>query len=254
MMAEEDRARHTLTNCRACPIGDDQQMYLLLRCNKIVERGHQEPVQQQERPPVGERQAPVGGVQPEPGLFTERFKELLSTTPNMAIGASCKDIGRSIEKTFNEHTKNYEHSTKLHDALQPKKANHPDQVTKKAKDAIIAEALASVKHQAAKNDFYSLNTVDQSERGYERARLIAQRDTTNRPSRPRSSTGRLESYQYDEDALRTVLVDNQDDLESLNWSLTSSRYVQLINASCQWPKNEGHVCYSAFFTENLKTC
>ena len=75
MMAEEDRARHTLTNCRACPIGDDQQMYLLLRCNKIVERGHQEPAQQQphqpdrvpaavpqqqvpdlqERPPVSER-------------------------------------------------------------------------------------------------------------------------------------------------------------------------------------------------------
>ena len=253
MMAEEDRARHTLTNCRACPIGDDQQMYLLLRCNKIVERGHQEPVQQQERPPVGERQAPVGGVQPEPGLFTERFKELLSTTPNMAIGASCKDIGRSIEKTFNEHTKNYEHSTKLHDTLQPKKANHPDQVTKKAKDAIIAEALASVKHQAAENDFYSLYTGDQSERGYERARLIAQRDTTNRPSRPRSSTGRLESYQYDEEALRTVLVDNQDDLESLNWSLTS-RNVQLKNASGQWPKNGGQVCCYAFFTENLKTC
>ena len=252
MMAEEDRARHTLTNCRACPIGDDQQMYLLLRCNKIVERGHQEPVQQQERPPVGERQAPVGGVQPEPGLFTERFKELLSTTPNMAIGASCKDIGRSIEKTFNEHTKNYEHSTKLHDTLQPKKANHPDQVTKKAKDAIIAEALASVKHQAAENDFYSLYTGDQSERGYERARLIAQRDT-NRPWRPRSSTGRLESYHYDEEALRTVLVDNQDDLEILNWSLTS-RNVQLKNASGQWPKNGGQVCCYASFTETLKTC
>ena len=135
----------------------------------------------------------------------------------MAIGASCRDIGRSIEKTFNEHTKNYEHSTKLHDALQPKKANHPDQVTKKAKDAIIAEALASVKHQAAENDFYSLYTGDQSERGYERARLIAQRDTTNRPSRPISSTGRLESYHDDVEALRTVLVENQDDLESLNW-------------------------------------
>ena len=104
-------------------------MYLLLRCNKIVERGHQEPAQQQPQQPdrvpaaVPQQQAPD---LPEPGLFTERFKELLSTTPNMAIGASCRDIGRSIEKKFNEHTKNYEHSTKLHDALQPKKANHPD--------------------------------------------------------------------------------------------------------------------------------
>ena len=49
----------------------------------------------QERAPVGERQAAVGGAQPEPGLFTEMFKELHSTTPNMAIGASCRDIGRA---------------------------------------------------------------------------------------------------------------------------------------------------------------
>ena len=122
MMAEEDRARHTLTNCSACPIGDDQQMYLMLRCNKLVERGHQEPAQQQPHQP---RRVPAAVPQqqvPDPqGLFTEMFKELLTTTPNMAIGASCRDICRSIEKTFNGHTKNFEHSTKLHDALQPKK-------------------------------------------------------------------------------------------------------------------------------------
>ena len=72
-MAEEDRARHTLTNCRACPIGDDQQMYLLLRCNKIVEREHQEPAQQQPQQP---NRAPAAVPQqqvPDPqGLFSLR--------------------------------------------------------------------------------------------------------------------------------------------------------------------------------------
>ena len=38
----------------------------------------------------------------------------------MVTGPACRDIGRSIEKTFNEHTKNLEHRTKLHDALYPK--------------------------------------------------------------------------------------------------------------------------------------
>ena len=111
----------------------------------------------------------------------------------MVIGASCRDIGRSIEKTINEYSTNFEHRTKLQEA------NNPDWVPKKAKDAIITEALSCVKHQTAENDYYSLYTCEQSERGHERARLKAQRDTTNRPSRLRSSSGRLKSSQYDEE-------------------------------------------------------
>ena len=261
LLTAEDREKHTLAQCTACTLDPFRERYYLFNKNKPVrEQPQVQPRQQlnQQPPPPNLRQPPN---QPEPPnlpqppnqrlqqqeprqatpIFTERFKELLQQTPELSQGDTCHEIGMSIEKAFNEHNKEFVHKTKLSDTLHIPKASTPDQVTSKAKRAILVEALKSVSEEAIDNDFYSLYSSEQSEREYNRSRLVATRDTSDRPSRAKSHTGLIDNYNYDYESMRAILVENQDDLDTLNWS-QMSRDVRLRDGSGKWPKNGGQVC------------
>ena len=90
------------------------------------------------------------------------------------------------------------------------------------------------------NGFLRLYTSDQSQRGYEAARLLAQKDKTQRPSRIRNHHGNIKRYQYDKSKLMSILIDAEDDLTKLNWKITSQD-VSLRYQSGIWPGNGGQV-------------
>ena len=99
--------------------------------------------------------------------------------------------------------------------------------------------------EAIDNDFYSLYSSEQSEREYNRSRLAATRDTSDRPSRAKSHTGLIDNYNYDYESMRAILVENQDDLDTLSWS-QMSRDVRLRDGLGKWPTNGGQVCQIYF--------
>ena len=109
-------------------------------------------------------------------------------SPELSQGDTCQESGRSIEKALNESDKEFVQK-KITDTLHIPKASTPEQVTSKAKRAILVESLNSVSQEAIDNDFYSLYSSEQSEREYSRSRLIATLKTSDRPSRAQSRTG-----------------------------------------------------------------
>ena len=72
--------------------------------------------------------------------------------------------------------------------------------------------------------------------------ILAQKDTTQRPSRISKYCGNIKHYQYDKSKLMSILIDAEDDLTKLNWKITSQD-VSLRNRSGIWPGNGGHVRY-----------
>ena len=240
-LSKFERKHHTLKDCVQCRHQDHKQFYLLHKQNKEIP----------DAKPVNSRQVvssapntPKKGRVDDPvsRQFQDRFKQLLIHTPNLSCKTQCWAIASVMQKTFEKHVSSkHGHCVEfLRKIGQKRKLQSTDDVTIECKRAILKEAFTSVKDKTMENDFFSLYTSDQSQRGYEAARLLAQKDTTQRPSRIRNHRGNIKHYQYDKSKLMSILIDAEDDLTKLNWKITSQD-VSLRNRSGIWPGNGGHV-------------
>ena len=73
-----------------------------------------------------------------------------------------------------------------------------------------------MKDKLIENDFYSLYTGDQSAKGYDKARLVAQKDTTGKKTNPRKQHyGTIEDYKYDSSKLVSILIDAEDNMTKI---------------------------------------
>ena len=160
--------------------------------------------------------------------FRDRFEQLLKATSDLHVSTvkQCKAIAHDIQQTFNESASQFNHGVELQIVIPDKrrKVDSPNDVSIKCKRAIVSEAQESAKENTIDNDFYSLYTSDQSARGYEKARLIAQKDTTGRKIRNRPPIGVIGHYKYDSSKLMSILIDAEDDFHRLN--SMEGRYVK----------------------------
>ena len=181
------------------------------------------------------------------GEFRDKFTQLLRETPKLSTTMQCGAVAQEVITSFYLYVLRFIHVVKLeHTAAIPPnkkcKISSPEEVSIKCKKALVREALASVKDKLIENDFYSLYTGDQSAKGYDKARLVAQKDTTGRKTNPRKQHyGTIEDYKYDSSKLVSILIDAEDDMTKINWTRTY-REVGLKSKSGSWPGNGGQVC------------